>query len=277
VLVRGYYDRPDQVRGISPLAPALNTLRDLYEGCDYALAKMKIAQLLGIKTTRQAEDSLVPAQPVEGGDEEGAPSPRYQIDLGRGIWMVDLDPGDDLEMVQPNVPGDAFESYTKLMISLALLALDIPYCWLDVAATNFFGARAALNLYLISAEQKRAANLRILNRWTRWQLQRAVLQGELKLPESMTVDQLQWSWTPRGMPWWNPVQESEGALRAIAGGLDSPQRVCQANGSNVFRNIDQIAEVIKYAKRRGVSLSFAPTAIIEGVTTDGEAKPENAE
>ena len=32
----GYHDRFDQVRGISPLAAAVNTLRDTYEGCDYA-------------------------------------------------------------------------------------------------------------------------------------------------------------------------------------------------------------------------------------------------
>jgi capsid protein len=39
----GYFDRFDQVRGIAPLATAVNTLRDTYEGMDYALAKMKVS------------------------------------------------------------------------------------------------------------------------------------------------------------------------------------------------------------------------------------------
>lgn len=257
VAVRGYYDRADQVRGISPLAPALNTLRDLYEGFDYALGKLKIAQLLGIVTKRQDDSALVTPKAYTNASEEGEETERYQIDLGTGIWHLDLEPGDDVQLMHANVPGDAFESYTSMMMSLVLLALDLPWNFYKVDATNFFGSRAALNLYLMSTETKRAANRRLLDRWTRWQLQRAVLSGELRLPGRLTIDDLRWQWTPRGLPWWNPVQEAEGAIRAIGAGLDSPQRVCQQTGSNVFDNIDQIAEVMDYARRKGVPLSFA--------------------
>ena len=52
----GFFDRFDQLRGISPLAPAVNTLRDCYEGYDYALAKMKVAQLFALAFYRQQAD-----------------------------------------------------------------------------------------------------------------------------------------------------------------------------------------------------------------------------
>lgn len=41
MMMFGYYDRFDQVRGISPLLTAVNSFQDVYEGIDYALAKMK--------------------------------------------------------------------------------------------------------------------------------------------------------------------------------------------------------------------------------------------
>lgn len=57
----GYFDRFDQVRGISPIAPAVNSLRDTYEGIDYALAKMKVAQLFGLVFYREKSDDIEPA------------------------------------------------------------------------------------------------------------------------------------------------------------------------------------------------------------------------
>lgn len=247
VAVRGYYDRADQVRGVSPLAPALNTLRDLYEGFDYALAKQKLAQLFGFKVTREGTDALGSVSSSAG---------QYEIDLGRGPWLVDLQPGDNIEMMHADVPGTQFESHAELMMSLALLALDLPWNFYRVDATNFFGSRAALNLYLKSCQPKRRALVALLNRWTWRQLRLAVMAGKLRLP--MPLEQLRFAWTADAVPWWNPVQEAAGALAAIQAGLDNPQRLALENGTNVFSNIDRIAEVIEYARSRGVELSYAP-------------------
>jgi hypothetical protein len=48
------FDRFDQLRGISPLAAAINTLRGTYEGFDYALAKAKVAQMFALAFYREA-------------------------------------------------------------------------------------------------------------------------------------------------------------------------------------------------------------------------------
>ena len=42
VIQHGFFERFDQVRGISPLASAINSFQDLYEGVDLALAKRKV-------------------------------------------------------------------------------------------------------------------------------------------------------------------------------------------------------------------------------------------
>src|SRR5690606_14912417 len=151
-----------------------------------------------------------------------------------------------------------FQSYSELMIAVSLLSLDLPWNFYKVDATNFFGSRAALNLYLQSVKPKRAANQRLLNQWTRWQLELALLDGRLRLPAGLTIDDLRWSWVPDGLPWWNPSQEADGALKSIAAGLDNPQRIAQETGTNAFENVDKIAELQAYGQPKGVTLSFAP-------------------
>jgi capsid protein len=59
IVQHGFFDRFDQVRGVSPLAPALNSLRDTYEACDYALAKMKVAQLFTLAVFRGNPEDIV--------------------------------------------------------------------------------------------------------------------------------------------------------------------------------------------------------------------------
>lgn len=251
-ILRGYFDRFDQVRGISPLAPALNTLRDLYEGFDYALAKAKLSQLFGFKSFRSADDSFGTVS-NDGTDD----APKYSVDLGAGPWNLDLDPGDQFEIMESKTPSVEFQTYSEMMIAVSLLALDLPWNFFKVDATNFFGSRAALNLYLQSVKPKRVANRAILNRWTRRQLQLAVLRGRLKVPRGITIDSLKWAWTPDGLPWWNPTQEADGALKSIGAGLDNPQRVALETGTNFYENIDRIAEAKAYAESKGVPLSFA--------------------
>lgn len=252
MMQRAYFERFDQVRGISPFSPALNRLRDLYESFDYALAKAKISQLFGFKFTRNGNDATGNVD-NDGTDDR----PSYSIDPGKGPWMLDLEPGDDAAIMESATPSGQFQDYTQLMIAVALLALDLPWNFFKVDATNFFGSRAALNLYLQSVKPKRAANLAILHRWTRRQLQLAILRGRLRLPRSMTLDSLRFNWTPDGLPWWNPSQEADGALKAIGAGLDNPQRICLETGTNLFENIDRIAEAKRYAASKGVDLSFA--------------------
>jgi len=261
--LRGYFDRTDQVRGISPMAPSLNRLRDVYEGFDYALAKAKISQIFGLKVLRNAEDAL--GNVDNDGDDD---RPDYSVDLGAGSFMLDMEPGDDAQIIESTTPSTQFQTYSEMMIAIALLSLDLPWNFYKVDATNFFGSRAALNLYLKSVKPKRAANILLLSRWTRRQLQLAILQGRLRLPRSMNLDALRWAWTPEGLPWWNPSQEADGALKSIGAALDNPQRICLETGTNFYENVDRIAEAQNYAETKGVSLSFG---VAPGLTIQQES------
>jgi capsid protein len=233
MLAHGFYDRFDQVRGISPLTPALHTLQDCYEGFDYALAKLKIAQLFGLVIFRDAVESAgnifsdpTPANDDDDVDESDTDTPTngtgYNVDFGSGPVLLDLDAGDKAEFLENKTPSEEFQAFTQMMIALSIKCLDLPYSFYDEAYTNFFGSRAALILYLMSARAKQADNREWLVEWLLWRTSLAILSGELRMPRSLgTVEELRgrFDWVHSGVPWWDPEKEIYADLAAIAGGI----------------------------------------------------------
>ncbi len=122
----GYYDRFDQVRGISPIASALNSYRDIYEGIDYALARAKVSQLFGMAVKSE--------QPVFDGS--------LNVDLNKGPITLQLDPGDDAQFLESRQPSGEFMNLMQVTTAAALKSLDIPFSFYDESFTNFFGPHA---------------------------------------------------------------------------------------------------------------------------------------
>ena len=261
LILHGYFDRFDQVRGISPLAPALNTSRDVYENFGYALAKAKVEQLFAMMITRQALDA---AGDVENTGEEGTERSKYNVDFGGGPILLDMDPGDTAQFLNSQNPSANFQAFTNAMLMVCLKALDIPYSFYDEGHTNFFGSRGAWMHYERSCGPKRDSLMEHLRRLTVWRLGLMLLDGELQLPRGMTsLADVAWEWVPTGMPWWDPAKEIRGNLMAIAAALDTPQRICKESGTgDWFDNVDEIAKALQYAQDKlaplNASISFNP-------------------
>lgn len=266
VCIRGYYDRIDQYRGISPISAALNPYRDVYEGFDYALAKLKIAQLFGLIFYRESVEGFgdPAAAPTSDEDGDGVAESRYEVDLSRGQFALDLDPGDKAEFLEASTPPSETVDFLRLIIHVALKALDIPFSFFDESFTNFYGSRGGLIQYLKSCVNKIADLQELLDDLTRWRLGLAVADSELELPRSFPFEQLRWQWVPDGVPWWDPVKEVTGHSMAIAAGLDSPQRVCQMAGTDFYDNVDAIAEAKQYAESKGVVLTLPAVKVVLG-------------
>lgn len=254
----GCFDRSasDQVRGVSPFVTALNPMRDVYEGLNYTLVKMKISQLLAMALKRAPEAPATDDELPLDGDETTAPETGQsrKFDLSGGVKIIDLNPEEDVKIVETAVPGAPFESFMDIVVAVALKSIDLPYSFYNERFTNYSGSRTAWLHYEQACADRRDDQIIARNRWTWWQYQRFIMDGLLTLPSGKTINDLRFQWVPRGMPWWKPSEEIVGDLKAIAGGLDYPQRVChQRDRGDVFENIDKTIEVIKYAKERGLA------------------------
>lgn len=266
VLPLGYFDRIDQTRGISPFAPALNTLQDVYEGFDYALAKAKLAQLVGLIFYRESQedafgkttDEIELAEDDETTDEDEQRT-RYEVDPGTSPWKLELEPGDRAEFIDPKTPAAEFRDYSQLMILIALKALDIPFSFFDESFTNFYGSRGGIIQYQQSCRPKRADLAEWLDDLTLWRLALATTgpAPEFRLPGRMSFLDLAWEWIPSGIRPWDRLKEAKGAQEEMAAGIASPQQICRELDTDFFDNIDAIEEAIAYAKEHHVHLAWA--------------------
>lgn len=257
--------RIDQVRGTSAFAPAINSLRDVYEGFDWALLKVKIAQMFGLKITR-IQDSDRGYSTTDGTD--------YSVDLSRGPFQLDMDPGDNAEFLESSHPAAETVEFLQLIIHIVLKALDLPYSFFREDFTNFFGSRAALLHYLRSAAAKIEALQSLLNWLTGWWFGLAIADGELLLPRSMQFEDLTWIWVPEGVPWWDPSKEISGNLQAVGACFDNVERICRATGTDFHENVRINAAAAKFAADAGFPLTLTPGV---GTPVDTQDDPEKTE
>jgi len=244
VIHHGFFDRFDQVRGISPLAPAVNVFRDVYEAADYALAKAKVSQMFGLVFYRDALDSA--------GTLDSTSDP-YEVDFGRGPVALDLEPGDKAEFLESKTPSSEFQSFAQLMISIALKSLDIPYSFFDESFTNFYGSRGALLHYQKSCEAKRADVKDVLRKITAWRLGLWIEDGTLQLPAGKSLADLKWEWIPAGLAWWDPAKEVRGDVEAIKAGLRTRSEIrAERYGDDWLDVVDQLARERDAMDARGL-------------------------
>jgi len=244
----GYFDRFDQIRGVSPMAPAINSFRDVYEGADYALAKMKVSQLFGLAFYRENPDEFGAAASSDGAG--------YDVDFGRGPVQLDLEPGDRAEFLESKSPPQEFQAFMQTMVGVALKCLDIPFSYYDESFTNYFGAKSAQVHYEKSCKSKRATLRETLDRITLWRLGLFIEDGHLTLPSGMDIGAVAWEWVHDGTPWWDPSKEVKGDVLAIAAGLKTRSQVIKERHGRDFRDvIDQLAREEEYIRDAGISVA----------------------
>ena len=215
VITMGFWDRFDQTRGISPLAAVVDTIMDLNESYDYALAKAKVAQLFALSITREANWGL------GDDDQDGDSNPDRTVSFDKGPQILDLDAGEEANFLTAGTPETATQDFWKDMIGMTLKSLNIPYSFWDESYTNFNGSRTALILYLRSCEKDRERQVAFRNDWFMWRLKVGILKGEIQLPSSFEIDPKNWLWVPEGLQYWDSKKEADADVVLIENGLRS--------------------------------------------------------
>ena len=247
----GYFDRFDQVRGISPLITAVNVFQDVYEGIDYALARMKVAQMFGLVFYRERGDEGPTVGPAEQETETGG----YKVSLDRGPFSLELDPGDRAEFLENKTPSNEFQNFSQVVIAIALKSLDIPYSFFNESFTNYSGARQAMLQYEASASIKQKDVRELLDRWLEWQLFIWALDGELPGVDLASVN---WDWIPNGMSWIDPLKEVSADIAALGAGLTSRTRLLRQRGEDVQEVARELAAEKKLFEDNWLTVGVNP-------------------
>jgi capsid protein len=251
----GYFTRNDQVRGVSKLAPAINFFSHLYEGIDYALAKAKLGQLLGIFSTHTEDDF----ETDESGTSEVDKLTRELVDkFGPEVAHLVGKQNDTLQMIEAKTPSTEFQDFCVMTIRLVFAALDIPYSFFDGSAANYYGQKGELDNYVDSCNKKQTDLIELLDELTEWLICEWVAAGELELPSGYTVEDVKYEWTGAGLPAWRMIDDAKGYMTAVMCGFESPVNICKSHRRNVWKNLEEMKEVFDEAQRLGLQLAINP-------------------
>ena len=262
----GFLGRFDQTRGISPLACALNMCADAHEAFEWTQLKIKFHAILGLQINRTTSSEVpdgfptleVAANDIDAAGVETADN-RYQFDPS-GLTMFDMEPGESVSPIESNTPSTEFTDYSHLMIQLILLALDIPMTAFDSAQASYSARVADREEYEKSAQYKREKNAetleiiydRVIADWYANDREFKKLLDTAGFTPAQVNERIEW--TGEGTPWLDKLKEANGDAVALYNGTDSRQRQCKKHGNNFFEIIDEQAEEVEYAKKKGINL-----------------------
>jgi capsid protein len=257
----GYFERFDQVRGISPLASAINTLQDLYELIEYQRIKSKMHSMLGVFISRDASASNSDGWNYTDADTEDGTTgatDRYDFELRPGL-KIEGAPGDNVQMLESKNPSEEFQQFSQYLMQCAMLALDIPYVFFDSRESSYSANRQHLITYIKSVRRKQEDLLDFLNRVTAWDFARwttpdATGNVLLQLPAGMEARDIQFEWCPDGIPWIDPLKEVNANIQAVSAGFVDRDTICREVYGRRFRDV-----IIQLGKEEAQAIAAGAT------------------
>lgn len=251
-VLHGFFDRFDQIRGVSPLACALNSLQDVYEAKTYALGRMKVDQLWALAVYR-GDTSSITERPT---DNTGNPIGQdyLKMPIGNGPVIADMDVGDRMEAIQSSQPSSQFQDFMQKAISFCLKALAIPYSFFDEAYTNYSGARQALLQYEQAADIRRDSIRGTLDELTDWRLRLFMLDGEL--PQIAPGDYC-WEWVSAGLPWIDPLKEAQANILLLGANLESEIHLLKQQGRDFADVVRERTQAMRLLQDAGLQQTVA--------------------
>lgn len=192
----GYRKRFGQTRGVPYLASALSFASRFHNYLDFESLAAEANAMAAWKITRDAgieDDMTVAPDGVETNDDTNSLFTKLQ--KMEPMMIFDLPPGQDMNMVRPDRPGDTFDPYVVTCCRIIGVAVGLPLelVMLDFSKTNYSSARASLG------EARR--NFRWWQHWLndgfcmpwhRWQIARGIALGELPADGRLYWTRCQW-------------------------------------------------------------------------------------
>lgn len=261
----GYWpERFDSNRGVSPLLTALNEAADVKESFEWLILKIKVSALFGLAFTRTSPDGIGGAF---GRTDESATQTSYASAVGaavksRGLINLDLSPGEKVEAIESRTPHAEAITFSRELIRIVLLALDIPFSMYDSIASSFSARIADRNEYEEACEWKRDKNIECLQEiYGGWLFGLWYEQDRLGLRKAMdkakiTVEEVAAAlkWMPAGRPWLDRTSEMAGHILALSVGVESIPGIAAAYGVDAY----EIAqEQQAYLKAAGIPILYA--------------------
>ena len=257
---------PGQVRGLSWLAPAITTLRELDAYRDAALVKAKTAALLSGFIKDSANDSA-----GLGGSRSADANGNLDLTFEPGT-LSNLGPGADIVFSTP-VQDNNFSAFCADHLRSIAAGLGVQYMQIsaDLSGANYGSMRAGFIEFKRHVEQIQSNIIipQLLRKvWQRF-IKTAVLSGAIDAPDFFVDPSpyLSVDWFPPAWDWLDPLKDLQASIEAVNAGLSSRAAAAAEQGLDIE---DLDAEIASdRAREVSLGLSFGvPSALARPVVPE---------
>lgn len=245
--------RPSQIREMSDMSQTITRIRDVNEFMTAVSVKERIAACLSVFIKK--------ALPVSGmGRSGGNPTNKASYDgktLTPGM-IKEMNAGDEVQVVNPAGQSADATSFVKLQQRLVGAGQGISYeaTSRDMSETNYSSARqGAIEDELTFAEEEEQI-LAVLDEIYGTFVISCWLSGKIQIDDfwEKKEDYLEHEWIKQPKKWIDPLKESSATKTAMQTGQKTFKQVAAENGKDWQAQVDDMAEVLEYGKKKGIDL-----------------------
>lgn len=274
-------ERPDQIRGGSALARALNHVRDLKMLGEFEKDALKLQGSIAAVITTDQGDELA----GQGGffgtvqSQDSGESTIAREEITSSATIPRLSPGEKIEMIGPNRPHAGFEPFAKFLIRDVAMGLGLPVEFVyDPASVGGAGMRFIVAKAQRRFEQRQRLLIdRFCNRAWRFFIGGAIANGDL--PAAEDYAKVTWQ-TPKSLT-VDAGREAMQAREDYKAGLSSLQDYYGELGLDWEEQVRQIAKEREFVASIGTVAPqtdvAAPVEVVEEAPAIDEPTPVNPE
>ncbi len=256
--------RPSQIREMSDMAHTIPRIRDTNEFMTAVSVKQRIEACLSVFIKR--------VLPTSGPGRPSTPERRFNYDgkrLTPGM-ISELNQGDEIDVVNPSGQSSDAASFVKLHQKMIGAGQGMSYeaTSRDLSETNYSSARQGLIEDSLTFAEDEEWIMEALDEIYETFVISCVLSGKISIPGfwENKEDYFLHEWIKKPKPWIDPLKEASATKTALNSGVKTYKQISAENGMDWRTQIDDMAEVLNYAKKKGIDLG--------GVFFDGKLQEE---
>lgn len=245
--------RPSQLREMSDMAPTITRVRDTNEFITAVSVKERIAACLAVFIKR-----AVPA----GGFGRGGVRTEAGMDYeGKKLtpgMIQSLGAGDEIQVVDPKSAGSDATTFLKTQQGLIAAGQGLSY---EAVSRDMTGATySSARQNAVEDENTYSEDVELLTDFMSEVYEAFVISGYLcglfNMPGfwDKRADFLEHSWVKTPKKWIDPTKESTADKTALQTGQKTFQDVAAEHGKDWKEAVDEMAEVLKYGRERGIEM-----------------------
>lgn len=271
--------RPSQIREMSDMTPTITRIRDANEFMTAVSVKERIAACLSVFIKK-----IIPSVGIGRGPDylqrgAGAAAPQSYEGKTLSPGMIkELNAGDEVQVVNPNGQAQDATTYIKLQERMIAAGQGISYEAMsrDMSQCTYSSARQGIIEDELTYAEEEEQLIDVMDEIFETFMISCVLVGKIKIRDFWENKEKYFvhDWIKAPKKWIDPAKESTATKTALATGQKTFKQIAAENGKDWMDQIDDIVEVLNYAKKKGVDLGGVifgqNSGLYTGDFTDGE-------